>query len=218
VDEDPNVDIGSLVDNQRRIFLRVVEHYRRILNQEQPPPLRLSLPLAGALSELTAAQHIHLQGRFDGIHFVIIDEKSMIGRKMLSKVNARLGQAYSETRDNYFGGSSVLLFGDFGQLPPVGDTPLYDLAPRTGPGNHAELNNGRHIYLSMTESIKLNCIFLRQRREDPQSLRFREVLQHLCGSSIVPEDIQFLNQRYIHDLPPQEKAVFDNALHLCPTN
>ena len=136
---------------------------------------------------------------------------------MLSRVDARLRRAYSETRDNYFGGSSVLLFGDFGQLPPVGDTPLYDLAPRTGLGDHAESNNGRHIYLSMAESIKLNRI-MRQRGEDPQSLQFREVLQHLCGSSIVPEDIQFLNQRYIHDLPLQEKAVFDDALHLCPTN
>ena len=43
VDEDPNVDISSLVDNQRRIFLRVVEHYRQILNQEQPPPLRVNI-------------------------------------------------------------------------------------------------------------------------------------------------------------------------------
>jgi hypothetical protein len=177
----------------------------------------LSLPLAGALTELTSAQLIRLQGRFGGIHFIIIDEKSMIGRKMLSRVDARVRQAYSETRDNYFGGSSVLLFGDFGQLPPVGDTPLYDLAPRTGPGNHAELNNGRHIYLSITENIKLNRI-IRQRGEDPQSLRFREVLQHLGGNSVIPEDIRFLNLQYIHELPPQEKAVFDDALHLCPTN
>jgi hypothetical protein len=69
----------------------------------------------------------------------------------------------------------------------------------------------------MTESIKLNRV-MRQRGEDPQSLRFREVLQHLCGSSMVPEDIQFLNQRYIHELPPREKAGFDDALYLCPTN
>jgi ATP-dependent DNA helicase PIF1 len=50
----------------------------------------LSLPLAGALSELIPAQFLRLQGRFDGIRFIIIDEKSMIGKKMLSRLDSKL--------------------------------------------------------------------------------------------------------------------------------
>jgi hypothetical protein len=39
----PDVDIANLVDNQRRIFLRIVEHYRLILDGENPPPLRINV-------------------------------------------------------------------------------------------------------------------------------------------------------------------------------
>jgi len=217
VDEDSNVDIGSLVDNQRRIFLRVIEHYHRLLAGEICAPLRINidgtagtgksylidaitkvltdiarerghkspiirlaptgiaafnihgatlhqallLPVRGAFSRLDGQQLLRLQGRFKPIRFIIIDEKSMIGRKMLSRVDFRLREAFPEnTNDSdYFGGCSVLLFGDFGQLPPVGDTPLYDLVPRTGRGDSiTESNNGRDVYMSMTENLQLNRI------------------------------------------------------------
>ena len=103
-------------------------------------------------------------------------------------------------------------------MPPVGDTRLYDLVPRTGRGDSiTESNNGRDVYMSMTENLQLNRI-MRQRGEDPQALQFREVLQHLRENSIVAEDVEFLNRRYIHELPPEDKAVFAEALHLCPTN
>ena len=39
----PDVDISKLVDNQRRIFLRVVSHYRQILAEDHPPPLRINI-------------------------------------------------------------------------------------------------------------------------------------------------------------------------------
>ena len=42
-DSDPDVDIANLVDNQRRIFLRVMDHYERILAGENPPPFRVNI-------------------------------------------------------------------------------------------------------------------------------------------------------------------------------
>jgi hypothetical protein len=42
-EEIPNVDITDLVDNQQRIFLRVVEHYQSTLAGEHPPPLRINI-------------------------------------------------------------------------------------------------------------------------------------------------------------------------------
>jgi len=79
------------------------------------------------LDELKSEPLIQLQNRLGGCQYIILDEKSMVGRGMLGKVNARLRQAFQEHKREMFGGRSILLFGDFGQLTPIGDTPLYDL-------------------------------------------------------------------------------------------
>ena len=48
----------------------------------------------------------------------------MLGQTTFAWVDKRLRQATGEL-DQPLGGISVILFGDFGQLPPVGDVPLY---------------------------------------------------------------------------------------------
>ena len=112
----------------------------------------------------------------------------------------------------------MLMFGDFGQLPPVGDTPLFDLHQRDGVSDSVlEANNGRDAYLSLTENITLNRI-MRQRREDADSRRLREVLEHMRIHDVLDEDVELLNTRVLDDLPLEERATFDEALHLCPTN
>lgn len=62
-----------------------------------------------------------LQQKLGHVRYMILDEKSMIGLSMLARVDLRLGEIMSKP-DDFFGGVSVLLFGDFGQLPPVGDS------------------------------------------------------------------------------------------------
>ena len=57
-----------------------------------------------------------LQLRLKDKHYLIIDETSMMGHKMLAWVNKRLRQA-SGKLDSPLGGFSVILFGDFRQLP-----------------------------------------------------------------------------------------------------
>ena len=110
------------------------------------------------------------------------------------------------------------MFGDFGQLPPVGDTPLFDLRSRDGTSDHVlEANNGRDAYLSLTENIALNRI-MRQRGEDENAHRFRGVLEHLRNDEVSDTDVELLNSRVLLDLPPDERAAFNDALCLCPTN
>ena len=65
-----------------------------------------------------------LQLRLNGNKFLIVDEMSMIGHKMLSWFDNRL-QSGTGHQDVPFGGMSIILMGDFGQLPPVGDKPIY---------------------------------------------------------------------------------------------
>jgi ATP-dependent DNA helicase PIF1 len=269
----PDVDISNLVDNQRRIFVRIVNHFQRTLDGQNPPPLRinidgtagtgksylidaltkaltemaqehgrgcpilrvaptgiaafnihgstlhqaLSIPVRGRL-KLTPQQRLLLQGRLEPIKYIILDEKSMVGRKLLSKVDSRLQDGFPLGQDDTFGGCSVLLFGDFGQLPPVGDIPLFDLQMREGTSDNVlEANKGRDAYLSLTESITLNRI-MRQQGEGELAQRFREILAHLRNDEVTDADVEFLNTRVLANLSPEEQATFADALHLCPTN
>ena len=61
----------------------------------------------------------HVQLNLEGKEYLIVDEMSMIGHKMLLWLDNRL-HAGTGFQGTPFGGMSIILFGDFGQLPPVG--------------------------------------------------------------------------------------------------
>ena len=69
---------------------------------------------------------MQLQDRLKDIRYIIIDEKSMVGRRMLALIDMWLRQAFPEHNNEPFGGRSIIMFGDFGQLPPVLDLPMYN--------------------------------------------------------------------------------------------
>ena len=85
----------------------------------------LSLPTKGKYKDLEGERLRHMQQSLAGMHYLIVDEMSMVGRKMFGQVDKRLCQVFPHHAGQLFGGCSCLLFGDFGQLPPVMDLPLY---------------------------------------------------------------------------------------------
>ena len=66
-----------------------------------------------------------LQERLKDVTYFIIDEKSMVGRRMLRLIDTRLRQAFPNHKNESFGRRSIIMFGDFGQLPPVLDLSMY---------------------------------------------------------------------------------------------
>lgn len=56
---------------------------------------------------------------FMNVKIIIVDEISMVGTKLIHYMNFRLQQIFKS--DKFFGGVSILVLGDFKQLPPVGD-------------------------------------------------------------------------------------------------
>ena len=63
--------------------------------------------------------------------YLIIDEMSMLGRKLFGQVDQRLRQAFPHRAGEALGWCSCLLVGDLGQLTPVMDLPLYSAVPRS---------------------------------------------------------------------------------------
>jgi len=113
----------------------------------------LQLPVhQSSQRELQGAALQRLQLRLKDKHYLIIDEMSMMGHKMLAWVDKRLRQA-SGKLDSPLGGFSVILFGDFGQLPPVGDRPLY-----AEPSFNELSIYGHHIYQIFTTVVILDHV------------------------------------------------------------
>jgi len=73
----------------------------------------------------TGSTLAQLQDRWSKVEYVIIDEISMIGQKLLAKFHESLKIAKSVDHDLPFAGLNILFAGDFLQLPPVQDPALY---------------------------------------------------------------------------------------------
>ena len=106
-------------------------------------------------------------------------------------MDSRLRQAFPHSADDVvLGGCSVLLFGDFGQLPSVMDLPLYSSDMKSPLSDL-----GRTAYQSFSKAIVLTQV-MRQLGQNPEQVRFREIL-HLRNAQVTVEDWQYLMTRSV---------------------
>ena len=150
-----------------------------------------------------------LQERLDKVQYIIIDEKSMVGRTMLALIDMRLRQAFPENKNEPFGGRSIIFFGDFGQLPPVLDLPMYtnDISQDTFS------NNGAALYKHFSEAYKLNIV-QRQLGDSKLQRVFRDILLRMRDGECTLEDWKILGTRFEYKLSIDERKEFSNAVHL----
>ena len=169
----------------------------------------LSLPTRGDFKELEGNRLHQLQQQLSAVKYIIIDEISMVGRKIFGQIDRRLRQVYPHRAQELFGGCSVLLFGDFGQLPPVMDLPLYTTDSRSDLSDQ-----GRAVYLHLKKAFTLTQV-MRQAGQDPEQVRFRDILLRLRNAEVTIDDWKrLMNQTptQVQDLSP-----FASALRLHPT-
>ena len=114
----------------------------------------------------------NLQEQLRDIEHVIIDEYSMLGQNMFGWIDKRLRQITGYL-DTIFGGKSVILIGDPGQLPPVGDKPLYHSLPSNDIGLQGQFN-----YYLFDKVVKLS-VNHRVTGQDHNQARFRKLLNRL---------------------------------------
>ena len=141
--------------------------------------------------------------------YLIIDEMSMVGRKIFGQVDSRLRQILPHRADQLLGGCSCLLFGDFGQLPPVMDLPLYTTVSRS-PLSDA----GSTVYQMFDHAVVLDLI-MRQAGEDPRQVLFRDILLRLRNGHTTRADWECLMERTSSNV--QDLTPFQSALRLLPT-
>ena len=169
----------------------------------------LYLPTKGDFKNLEGEHLNRIQQSLAGMEYLIIDEMSMVGRKMFGQVDMRLRQVFPHRSDQVLGGCSCLLFGDFGQLPPVMDLPLY-----TTSSSSALSDVGSSSYQMFDHAVILDQI-MRQSGQDPSQVLFREILLRLRNGEVTESDWKHLMTRTPVQL--SNMSSFDNALHLFPT-
>lgn len=148
----------------------------------------LSLGVRKSVNCLSGEALKALQERFIGVRYLIVDEYSMVGGKMLSLIDKRLRQATGR-EDKLFGGINMLLVGDTKQLPPVKDIALWS---RKYDGMNDSAKEGVVIFKQFDKVITLNRIV---RQDGPSQKRFRETLLRLRVGNSTYEDYEMLSSR-----------------------
>lgn len=136
------------------------------------------------------------------VKLIIIDEISMVGTKLLHYLNFRLQQIFNS--DKLFGGIPIIFFGDFKQLPPVGDGWIF--TPFKG-GIYSPLVGNPlwelFYYYELTQ-------IMRQKND----LDFANALNNLGNGTLTNHDINIFMSRIRNN----EVEIPHDAIHLFETN
>ena len=113
---------------------------------------------------------------------------SMISLKLLHAIDTRLRQIFPLNTDKSFGGLVVIMFGDFGQLPPIMDTPLYAVVTNeSSPTLQAASRLYRESFSRVFELIQQ----MRQQGIMQNDILFQKVLSNLHMGNVQKEDWEF---------------------------
>ena len=130
-----------------------------------------------------------LQLRFSGKQYLITDEMSMLGQWTLAWVDKCLREATGKLNEP-LGGISVMLLGDFAQLPPVGDKPIY-----ASPSQSSSLltQHGHYIY-GLFQTVVMLSENIRQAGNNPEAEEFRAILLRLRDGQSTQDDWMTLSE------------------------
>lgn len=166
----------------------------------------LRIPITGEMIPLNGENLRTFQLQFQDVKFIIIDEYSMIGMRLLHKIHRRITEA-SGIAAEPFGGFFIYILGDLRQLPPVRDTAIY-MEPVDDSSTI-----GKRLIRSMTKRVILQTCF-RQRYDEQQ---FRNVLDDIGKGQNDREGWELLMSRRTA-MVPSWRALFSDAIRLFPTN
>ena len=137
---------------------------------------------------------------------LIIDEVSMVSLKTLILVHKRLQDIRGiDSIERIFGGYSVLAVGDFYQLEPVMQRPVYEL-----PSDGYQMLNPFHIWRDYFRIFELTEV-MRQKSD----IDFASLLNRVRVGSLSNEDIDVLKSRIISQ---EDDRYPHDALHVFTTN
>ncbi|PKC12740.1 hypothetical protein RhiirA5_372836 [Rhizophagus irregularis] len=110
-----------------------------------------------------------LQCRLDDVYYFVIDKKVRSAVTCLLWY-LRLRQAFQKYKIQVFGGRSVILVGNFGQLPPVLDEPMYSQVLRFD----SLSNDAMSVYYQFCKVYYLGVVQLQSGDSEEQEISYCE--------------------------------------------
>ncbi|XP_052129345.1 uncharacterized protein LOC127750839 [Frankliniella occidentalis] len=147
--------------------------------------------------------------KHEGLKFLFIDECSMVGLRMLACLEKRCRELTDDSKT--FGGLQVFFFGDYNQLCPIGDQPLYS-ETNIYSQNNSLLERGKLLLNEITNVFILNICHRFANQE------YVEFLKRVSVGRCVEADVLSFRKRCINRLSNDEKQTFKNSLYITSTN
>ena len=113
----------------------------------------------------------------------------MLGQVTFGWIDKRCKQA-TGYNDKVFGGKSLILTGDPGQLPPVADKPLYHAKPSNAVGEQG--NQAYHMFDKVAKLTVNQCV---QGMKPHEQVQFRDLLLQLRKGESTVDDWKLLLTR-----------------------
>lgn len=138
----------------------------------------LHIPLV-SMHPLEGEPLLHLQEKLYHVKYILIDEINFIGPKLISRIDDHLREVFPSYQNVPFRNQSIILVGDFSQLPLVTDIPMYV--------STSHENALWHIFDIV---VTLSTIF-HQQDTDPLQIAFCQFLMNLRNATQTIIIIQF---------------------------
>lgn len=150
----------------------------------------------------------NLLASWNGVDYLIIDEMSMLGLRMMHSMDDALQIGKAVDSDNVidgtiesFGNVSIMLAGDFCQLKPVGDVALFTAEDSL----HSDVNasstsigqkkiKGKQLWSTFDSAVVLHQSM---RQSGEANERFRELLHRVRFGNGSKGDVEELNKRRV---------------------
>jgi hypothetical protein len=165
-------------------------------------------PKSGNFEKLCDSESVSFLAKenFRNCEFVIIEEFFMLSAALLNFINHRLQLIFNDSRP--FGNCSIIGAGDPAQLMPIAFAALY-----SSPGGVSECQQeGIELYR------KFKVCRLESNFRQKDDIKFQELLSNIRFKCVTKEDLVILESRLYKNLSEEEKARFNCAIRLYPTN
>ena len=173
--------------------------------------LPVNIPFNKELAPLKGTTLLDLQEKFKNTELIIIDEMSMVGQYMLYQISKRLQEAKPHKSNIDFAGVSIVLMGDFAQLPPVTDKSLFN-----NTGGASFQIKGRYLYQEHFKKTLTLTDNMRQKGKDQEI--FRNILDSIAMGTFGMDDWIKLRSHSFNMNSEEAKSVFKDSVKLCALN